>query len=195
LLLDEAHSFGMFGDRGGGLAVQLGLADRVHFRTGSLSKALGGHGGFIACSKEMMRTLCTCARPVLFSSATSAVLAAGHAKALEIVMREPERARHCLAMAELLRLRLHEHGIGTAGSASQIISIFFRNEEACRFYDALRQHRILTSVFVFPAIPKGISLARFSVYADLTEQDVHYLADHTIEILGEMKSQLVTDGQ
>ncbi len=194
LILDEAHSFGMFGEKGGGLAVELGLADRVHFRTVSLSKALGGHGGFVASSKEMIRSLCTCMRPVLFSSATSAVLAAGHMKALEIVIREPERARHCLAMAELLRSRLHQQGIGTAGSASQIISIFFRDEQACRFYEAMREHRILTSVFVFPAIPKGITLARFSVYADLTEQDIHFIADRAIEVLREMGSDLVHDG-
>lgn len=193
LILDEAHSFGMFGEKGGGLAVERGLADRVHFRTASLSKALGGHGGFIACAKEMMQALCACVRPVLFSSATSAVLAAGHAKALEIVMARPERAQHCLAMAELLRSRLHEHGIGTAGSASQIISLFFRNDAACRFYQAARDQRILTSVFVYPAIPKGISLARFSVYSELTSEDIHYVADRTIRILDEMGPEVVHD--
>jgi len=187
LILDEAHSFGMFGDKGGGLAVDLGLAARVHFRTVSLSKALGGHGGVVAGSKDIIRSLCACMRPVLFSSATSAVLAAGHAKALDIIMREPWRARHCLAMAELLRTRLHEHHIDTAGSASQIISIFFRNEEACRFYQELRDHRILTSVFIYPAVPKGISLVRFSVYAELTERDIHYIADCVIKILRTMK--------
>jgi CAI-1 autoinducer synthase len=186
LILDEAHSFGMFGAKGGGLAVEQGLAERVHFRTVSLSKALGGHGGLIACSRDMLRSLCTCVRPVLFSSATSAVLAAGHAKALEIVMHEPQRARHCLAMAALLRSRLHEHGITTAGSASQIVSIFFQNEDACRFYQAMREHRILTSVFVFPAIPRGVSLARFSVYADLTEADIHFIADRTIDALADL---------
>ena len=194
LILDEAHSFGMFGENGGGLAVALGLADRVHFRTVSLSKALGGHGGFVAGSKEMIRSLCTCARPVLFSSATSAVLAAGHAQALQILMREPERARHCLAMAELLRTRLNQDGIGTAGSASQIISLFFRDEQACAFYDAMREHRILTSVFVFPAIPKGVSLARFSVYADLTEHDIHFIADCTIKVIRAMGPDVTRSG-
>lgn len=194
LILDEAHSFGMFGEKGGGLAVELGLADRVHFRTVSLSKALGGHGGVVAGSEEMIRNLCTRMRPVLFSSSTSAVLAAGHAKALEIVMREPERARHCLAMAALLRNHFHDLNIYIAGSSSQIISIFFRNEEACQFYQALRERRILTSVFVYPAIPKGISLVRFSVYADLTESDINYIADCAIEILRQMHPLEANDG-
>lgn len=193
LLLDEAHSFGMFGHNGGGLAVEFGLAGRVHFRTASLSKALGGHGGFIAGTREMMRTLCTCVRPVLFSSATSAVLAAGHAKALELVMAQPERARHCLAMAERLRTRLHDHGISTAGSASQIVSLFFKDEAACRFYQDARALRILTSVFVYPAIPKGVSLARFSVYSDLTAENIDYIAESTIAIVDRMGREVLHD--
>jgi CAI-1 autoinducer synthase len=185
LVLDEAHSFGMFGENGGGLAVRDGLADRVHFRTISLSKALGGHGGVVAGSQDMIRSLSTCIRPVLFSSATSAVLAAGHAKSLELVMRDPGPARHCQEMAALLRRRLNEAGVSTAGSASQIISLYFKGQDACRFYGELRKRRILTSVFVYPAIPKGISLARFSVYSELSESDIHHTADSVLEVLRE----------
>ena len=184
LVLDEAHSFGMMGSRGGGLAVELGLEDRVHFRTISLSKALGGHGGAIGGSKAMMARLRPRLRPVLFSSATSAVLAAGHAAALELVMEEPERAAHCMAMGNLLNRLLLERGVDTSGSASQILSIYFEDErEACAFYQDLRDRRILTSVFVFPAVPMGVSLVRFSVYADLTEEEVVYVADCTAELL------------
>jgi CAI-1 autoinducer synthase len=186
LVLDEAHSFGMFGPRGGGLAAQLGLAQRVHFRTVSLSKALGGHGGVVAASRDMTRSLCTRMRSVLFSSATSSVLAAGHQAALAILMREPERAEHCLAMAELLRSCLHRYGIDTAGSRSQIISIFFKNEDACRFYAELRRLGILTSVFLYPATPLGLSLARFSVYSELQASDVRYVADCTASVLRSM---------
>ncbi len=187
LILDEAHSFGMFGERGGGLAVKLGLADRVHFRTVSLSKALGGHGGLVAGGADLMRSLNTCMRPVVFSSATSAVLAAGHKAALEIVIREPERAAHCLRMADRLRSRLHEHGIDTAGSSSQIISIYFKDEEACTFYAELRRRGILSSVFVYPAVPRGMSLVRFSVYSELSDEDVHYVANCAVEALACMK--------
>lgn len=186
LVLDEAHSFGMFGERGGGLAVDLGLAARIHFRTVSLSKALGGHGGAVACGGEMMRSLCTRMRSVLFSSATSAVLAAGHRAALEIVMRDPSRARYTLEMAALLRRLLEAEGVDTHGSRSQIVSVYFPGEEACRFYGALRERRILTSVFLHPALPLGASLARFSVYSELDEADVCYVAEVTVDTLHRM---------
>lgn len=187
LILDEAHSFGMFGENGGGLAVERGVANRVHFRTISLSKALGGHGGVVAGSSELIRSICTCLRPVLFSSATSSLLAAGHAAALEIAMREPERARHCLAMAALLRERLHAHNIDTGNGSSQIVSVFFKGEEACRFYEELRRRKILTSVFVYPAVPRGMSLVRFSVYSALSSEDINYTADCAIDILRHLK--------
>ena len=104
LVLDEAHSFGLFGN-GAGLAVELGLAHRVHFRTVSLNKALGGHGGFVAGSHAMMALVKAACRSVIFSSATSSVSAAGHAAALKVIMDEPDRARRCLENAQALRRR------------------------------------------------------------------------------------------
>lgn len=194
LVLDEAHSFGMFGEKGGGLAVERGLAQRVHFRTVSLSKALGGHGGFIAASEEMIWNLRTRCRSVLFSSATSAVLAAGHRAGLEIVMREPQRARHALDMARLLVTELQAHGVDTKGSQSQIVSVFFQNEDACRFYGELRERRILSSVFLYPAMPMGMSLARFSMHSEMSREDTLYVAQQTVEALKRMEYPLVKTG-
>jgi 7-keto-8-aminopelargonate synthetase-like enzyme len=91
-------------------------------------------------------------------------------------------------MAELLRSRLHERGVDTAGSASQIMSIFFNERDACHFYGALRDKQILTSVFVYPAVPSGISLVRFSVYSELTASDIHYIADCIVETIKQMRS-------
>src|SRR5205823_3675082 len=102
---------------------------------------------------------------VMFSSATSAVLSAGHAAALRIVIREPERAAHCLKMGALLAQLLREGGARTNGGQSQIVSLFFKGQAACPVYGALREQRILTSVFVYPAVPMEISMVRFSVYS------------------------------
>jgi 7-keto-8-aminopelargonate synthetase-like enzyme len=96
-------------------------------------------------------------------------------------------------MADLLRGRLHAAGIYIGGSTSHIVSVFFRGQGACSFYDELRRRRILTSVFVYPATPRGISLARFSVYADLTEADVHYIADSTIQVLAQLEPLTAMD--
>ena len=131
----------------------------------------------------MKRSVSAGMRSVLFSSSTSAVLAAAHSAALAVVMREPELAARTLRMSALLRERLEAAGYSTSNSASQIISIFFNGDESCDFYGALREQKILTSVFVPPAVPNGISLARFSVYSELTEDDIEYIAHHTINVL------------
>jgi CAI-1 autoinducer synthase len=181
LVLDEAHSFGMFGDGGGGLAVVRGLEDRVHFRTVSLSKALGGHGGLVAGSESMIRALKMRMRSLVFSSATSAVLAAGHRAALEVVIRERDRAAHCLEMGRRLARHFEEAGFDTRKSASHIVSVFFDNDDdACRLYGRLRDDKILTSVFVYPAVARGSSLVRFSVYADLNADEIDHVAQSTI---------------
>jgi CAI-1 autoinducer synthase len=186
LVVDEAHSFGMFGEAGGGLAVAHGLADRVHFRTLSLSKALGGHGGAIACGTEVGHKLRGLLRPVVFSSATSAVLAAAHGKALELTMRNRSAAEHCLAMAALVRSRLNAGGVNTLGSASQIISVKLPGSDAAKLYGALRKRRVLTSVFVYPAVPRGVSLTRLSIHAEVTEADVDVICDALLESLDEL---------
>ncbi|MDE0839028.1 MAG: aminotransferase class I/II-fold pyridoxal phosphate-dependent enzyme [Kiritimatiellae bacterium] len=186
LVLDEAHSFGLFGN-GGGLAVELGLADRVHFRTVSLNKALGGHGGLIAGNAELMKMVRARCRSVIFSSATSSVSAAGHLAALHIIVKETARAKRCMRKAELLRRELAEIGVDTGDSQCQIVSIMFDGEDAaCRFYAGLRERKILTSVFVAPAIPLGKGLVRFSVHSELTDAEVDHVVASTEEVLAKM---------
>ncbi|MDQ3287565.1 MAG: aminotransferase class I/II-fold pyridoxal phosphate-dependent enzyme [Pseudomonadota bacterium] len=186
LLLDEAHSFGLFG-KGGGLAVELGLAERVHFRTVSLNKALGGHGGLIAGNGEMMRLVRARCRSVIFSSATSSVSAAGHLAALDIVTTQPERAQRCLDNAAELRRRFAEAGIDTGDSQCQIVSILFNDEQrTCEFYGRMLQRGILTSVFLKPATPAGVGLVRYSVHSELTTQELDKTVECTVAALLEM---------
>jgi CAI-1 autoinducer synthase len=183
LVLDEAHSFGLFGD-GGGLAVDLRIADRVHFRTVSLNKALGGHGGLIAGNREMMKLVRARCRSIIFSSATSSVSAGGHRAALEVLVSDPGRPRRCLRNAEILRRRFHSHGIDTGDSRCQIVSILFEDEQqTCEFYDRLRRAGILTSVFLYPATPAGVGLVRYSVHSELTEQEIDETVKRTVEAL------------
>jgi CAI-1 autoinducer synthase len=182
LVVDEAHSFGMVGPNGGGMAVELGLQDRIPFRTVSLSKAVGGNGGFIAGSKEAIWYLKHRARAVIFSTNPSPGTSAGNMAALRILMREPERARRCLEMGALLRERLTALGIHPEESGCQIVSLKFHTDPlAASFYGAMRDRGVLLSVFTEPAVPKDTSLARFSIHCNISRQDIEKVAQAAAE--------------
>jgi len=186
LILDEAHSFGIFGN-GGGLAVERSLENRVHFRTVSLNKALGGHGGLIAGNNEMMKLVKASCRSVIFSSATSSVSAAGHNAALDILVKDNQRAERCLNNASIMREKFASANIDTGNSQCQIISIAFKNEQdSCTFYQKMRSKNILTSVFLYPATPKGTALVRFSVHSELKIEEINKTVESAAETLSEM---------
>jgi CAI-1 autoinducer synthase len=186
-ILDEAHSFGMLGPNGGGLAVEQGLERRIPVRTVSMSKALGGNGGFIAGSEEFVWFLKHRARSVIFSSSPSPSGSAGANAAMQVALREPHRARRCLENGALLRKLLVERGIDPGLSSSQIISLYFDQDPlAAKFYGLMRKRGILVSVFTAPAVPRDTSLARFSIHCETTEEDMYRVADATAECIAKM---------
>lgn len=173
LVVDEAHGFGMMGDLGGGLAVAQGVAERVHFRTLSFSKALGGHGGCIATSKHLAWFLTHRARSVIFSSSALPCDSAAHRVGLDILRREPILARHCLEMAGVLRAEMEGLGIPAGTSRSQIVSLATHSKEnACELYAEMRSRGVLSAVFLEPAVPVGTGLLRFSVHTDTNVEEM-----------------------
>ena len=188
LILDEAHSLVVVGQGAGGLAVEAGVAERVHFRTASFSKAMGGHGGCIVASRQLIWYLTHRAHSILFSSSVLACDCAAHRTALSIARAEPELGRHTMAMADLFRQELSQHGISTGTSRSQIVPIEFESEQlSCRFYQLLRERGVLASVFIQPAVPVGTGMVRFSMHAELDPSEVVRAAEvaaEAMDILG-----------
>lgn len=182
LLVDEAHATGVFGARGRGAAEQAGIERRVDVRIGTLSKALGCVGGFVAGSARLVRWLVNRARPYVFSTAGPAANAAAAIAALDIVGAEPERREGLLARAAGLRRALAAEGWNTGASASQIIPIVVG--EAQRAVDL--SARLLKKGFYVPAIrpptvPDGEACLRVSLTAlhtaEMIDSLVHALAN------------------
>lgn len=187
LILDEAHSYGLYGENGGGLAVQLGLQDKVPIRTASMSKALGGHGGFIAASNAFIHYLSYRMRSLVFSSNTSPIQSAGAAAAIQVFRRERNRAQTCLENAKYLRSLFAERGIHPGTSDSQIVSIWFDDAwHSAHLHRLLKEQGILISVFLPPATPRGTSMGRFSIHAETTREDMVRIADATSTALQKM---------
>ena len=187
LVVDEAHSFGMTGTDAGGLAVAQGVAERVPFRTGSFSKAIGGHGGFVAGSAAAMWHLRHFGRPMIFSSAVLPCDVAAHLEALHIAQQEPELAANALGMAASFRQALESRGIKHSGSQCQIVSISLPKPRlASVAYARLRDLGVLASVFVPPGVSVGTSALRFTFHAAMDVTSVERAAYAVEQALGDL---------
>ncbi len=171
LIVDEAHATGVFGADGKGLCEHFGVEDGVHARVGTLSKAIGCAGGFVAGSNSLIQWLVNRARPYVFSTAPPPANAAAAAAAIDLVEQEPARRAKLLERASALRSALREDGWNLGGSESQIIPIYL-GEPACalRLSEQLRSQGLLAPCIRPPSVPAGESLLRISVsYAHTPE--------------------------
>ena len=173
VVIDESHSLGTHGPQGQGLIVELGLTDKVHFRTASLAKAFAGRGGIAVGPARLIEFIRYEARPAIFSSTVLPHEIVGFDVTLDVVMRDGWRRDRLARNADHLRRGLAELGYNVSDSQSQIISIEVgRERDTFRFRDLLEERGVFGSVFTAPATPKSRSLVRFSVNCDVTREEL-----------------------
>lgn len=164
LMVDEAHATGVFGERGRGVAEQMGASDGIHIKMGTLSKALGSAGGFAAGRQSLIDWLANRARSYVFSTAFPPAVAGAAICALDIVRDEPQRRTELLQRARALREVLAAQGWNLGRSASQIIPIYVgQAERAIQLSHALRQRGLFVPGIRPPSVPEGESLLRISL--------------------------------
>ena len=164
LMVDEAHATGVLGPGGRGLAEELGVADQVDVRVGTLSKALGSAGGFVAGSAQLIQWLSNRARSYVFSTAPPPPLAAAALQALLWVDEQPERRQQLLAQAAQLRQQLGQQGWQVCDHASQLIAIRVGDPGlTLQLSSQLRQQGLLVPAIRPPTVPEGQSLLRISI--------------------------------
>jgi 8-amino-7-oxononanoate synthase len=184
LMVDEAHATGVFGEQGRGVAEHLGVQGAIDIRVGTLSKALGSIGGFVAGSQRLMDWLTNRARPYVYSTAPPEAIAAAALEALRLVRAEPERRTTLLTRAARLRQRLQQAGWSTGNSISQIIPVIIGDpQRATQMSAVLRERGFLIPGIRPPTVPEGESLLRISLsYA------------HTDEVLDRLATELAQLG-
>lgn len=175
-VVDESHSLGTHGPDGAGLVAELGLSDKVHFRTASLAKAFAARAGIICCSQDFNEYFKFEANPAIFSSTLLPYEVAGLAETLNIIQQEHWRRVSLHQNAEVIRHALEELGYNLNDSASQIISLEPGPEkQTIVLRDALEAHGVFGSVFCASATPKNRSLIRFSINAEMSEPEINHL--------------------
>ncbi len=186
-VVDESHSLGTHGPNGRGLVVELGLADRVHFRTASLAKAFAGRAGYVACSKRFNEYFKFESFPAVFSSTLLAHEVAGLDATLSVIHQEGWRRRRLHENAEMARQELQRLGYNLNGSECQIISLESGPEEqTIVLRDALEARGVFGSPFISPATPRNRSLIRFSINAGMSDLDLERLVEACRDIRDEV---------
>ena len=182
VLVDEAHATGVFGPGGAGVIRQAGVEHQVNCSMGTLSKALGGYGGFVACSGEMRRWLIHKARSFIYSTALPPAMVGAAIGAMQWLRDNPGAGGQLLARAALFRSRLRELGLDTGFSESQIIPVMVGdNECAVRLHRRLVEQGVLAVAIRPPTVPHGTARLRLSVSLEHSPEVLNHVAGITAE--------------
>jgi CAI-1 autoinducer synthase len=178
VLVDESHAVALRGPCGAGLAAELGLIDRVHFRTFSLSKAFVGRGGVVAGPRRFMEYFRFVARPSVFSSAVMLHEIAAFSAALEIIRGADRRREMLRQKSDYLRRGVLAAGWPIADNDAAIIALMGGAEErTVQLRDALEARNVFGAVFCAPSTPKNRSLVRLTVNASVPQSDLDRVID------------------
>jgi 8-amino-7-oxononanoate synthase len=192
LMIDEAHATGVFGPSGRGVAEYFGVESAISIRMGTLSKALGGAGGFVAGSRPLIDWLWNRARSYVFSTAHPPAVAAATIAALDIVRGEPRRRTQLLANAARLRQSLaSSFGSNSAArAAGQIIPLVIGPADATmQFAAALRRRGFFVPGIRPPSVPDGESLLRISLSYCHTPEMLDQLVETLRDVLCQSRAQ------
>ncbi|GLQ19412.1 aminotransferase class I/II-fold pyridoxal phosphate-dependent enzyme [Algimonas porphyrae] len=198
LYVDEAHSYGVFGPTGCGIAEAQGCLDKIDFYSGTFSKSLASVGGFCASRHPEFELLRKVMRPYMFTaSAAPANICAAQA-ALDAIKTRPELRHNITARAAQLHAGLAEMGFDLCAPASPVIAVRRPNEaQAAMEWNWLLKEGVYVNLAVPPGTPQSSCLLRISVSAAHTEEDVNAilsrfkaLQDNSAEIMGEMMRRL-----
>lgn len=171
--LDDAHAEGVLG-RGMGSVEHFGLRGKVTIQMGTLSKALGLMGGYIACDRAVADYLFQRARPFIFATGhLPPPIAAAAIAALEIIENEPEIVDRLWSNSLYFKAGLKDLGYDTGHSETPVTPVILgRAELTQRFSEHLRKHGIFVQAFSFPVVPEGKARLRTIVSATHTVDDL-----------------------
>ncbi len=173
VMVDDAHASGVLGKNGAGTASHFDLYGRVDIQLGTLSKALGVIGGYIAGSASLKEWLINRGRPYLFSTAHPPMVAAALIAALEIMENDPEPMRKLWDNARKWKEMLHGAGFDTMGSETPITPVVFGEEKAAQLAEKLLwEEGVYALAIVYPTVGLGKARIRTMPNATHTEQDL-----------------------
>ena len=187
LMVDDAHGIGVMGDNGRGTAEHFGLEDDVDLVMGTFSKSLAGVGGFVVGDADVIDWIKHKARPLMFSASPPPASVASVTKALEVMIREPERRDRLWEITHYMKKEFIDLGFDTGDSASPLFPLVV-GEDLTSFMmtKRLQEEGVFVNPVVSPAVPPGRAMIRTSYMATHTNDQL----DRALEAVAKVGREL-----
>ncbi|MEQ1929736.1 MAG: aminotransferase class I/II-fold pyridoxal phosphate-dependent enzyme [Parvularculaceae bacterium] len=173
LFLDEAHSFGVFGEKGRGVAERDGVVNKVDFYSGTFSKSLVSIGGFVASNHKELEYLRFSARPYMFTASPSPANIAAASTALKQIGRNPGLRKRLWENVRRVHSAFTQLGLDVCAEPGPVIAVKLKDKEsAFMAWNFLIENGVYVNLAIPPGTPNAASILRLSVSAAHSEADL-----------------------
>jgi glycine C-acetyltransferase len=187
MMVDDAHASGVFGRNGRGTIDHFAVGGRVDIQVGTLSKAFGALGGYVAGSRALIEYLYHRARPFLFSTSHPPAVAAAAIAAIDVLLEEPQLIDRLWDNTRFFKAGLQSLGFDTGISESPITPVIVGDGAlAMKLSDGLFAKGVFAQGIGFPTVPRGRARVRTIVTATHTRTDLQFALD----VFGEVGREL-----
>jgi glycine C-acetyltransferase len=178
MMVDDAHASGVFGRQGRGTVDHFGCHGRVDIQVGTLSKAIGALGGYVAGTKDLIEFLYHRARPFLFSTSHPPAVTAACLAAIDVLETEPQWMAQLWDNTRFFKEGLQRLGFNTGRSESPITPVLVGDAKlAATMSDKLFQSGVFAQSLGFPTVPRGLARLRTIVTATHSRADLQFALD------------------
>jgi 5-aminolevulinate synthase len=190
--LDEVHAVGMYGDHGGGVSEREGVADRLTIIEGTLGKAFGVMGGYIAASKTIIDCIRSYAPGFIFTTSLSPVLVAGALASVRHLKQSQEERRAQQESAAMLKAKFAAADLPVMPSSTHIVPLLIGSPvKAKRISDVLlAEYGLYVQPINFPTVPRGTERLRFTPGPTHTPEMMDELVGSLVEVFGREEIRL-----
>ena len=185
--IDEVHAVGMYGPRGGGVSEQLGLANQIDIINGTLGKAYGCVGGYIAGNSDIVDVIRSYGNGFIFTTALPPHIAAGATASITHLKNSSIERQGQQAMAALTKKSLQNAGLTIMETPTHIVPLIIGDAELCKQKtdQLLHDHRIYVQPINYPTVPRGMERFRLTPSPFHTPEDVARLTDALCDVFAE----------
>ena len=191
LLVDDAHGFGVFGARGGGTGIHMGVQKEIDLYFATFAKSMASIGAFVAGDEAIIRFLKYNMRSQIFAKSLPSAIVVGALKRLDLLKNEPSLRDRLWKNVIKLQSGLKDRGLDIGNTQSCVTPIYLNGtiEEAMRLVRDLREnYLVFCSIVVYPVIPKGLMILRLIPTAMHTDEDIVISLKAFAEVAGKLEN-------